>query len=299
MAELQNLAYVVIAASDLKAWRSFAEDIVGMGAADQADGALGLRLDDHPWRLLIEQGGDDDLTHAGWDLGSAANLDAYVAALRGRGAEVREEPAALAQARCVERLFSTVDPNGICHELFSGRTGLKADGGALASILRGDGFVTGDLGIGHILPVSRDYAEGVHWYQEVLGLRYSDRIRQEMAPGVFADATFFHSATGRHHSLATGQFPSPKRLNHLMLEYRDMNDVGLACDRAKKAGIPIVLELGHHPNDQMFSFYMRTPSGFGLELGHGGLVIEEGNWEPQLYDVMSDWGHARNMNMVD
>ena len=299
MAELQNLAYVVVAASDLGAWKSFAENIVGAGTVTTADGALGLRLDDQPWRILVEQGADDDLTHAGWDLGSAEALDAYVAALRSRGATVREEPASLAQARCVERLFSAADPNGVTHEFFAVRTGSAADGGALSPILRGDGFVTGDLGIGHILPVSRDYAEGVQWYQDVLGLRYSDRIRQEMAPGIFADATFFHSATGRHHSLATGAFPSPKRLNHLMLEYRDMNDVGLACDRAKKAGIPIVLELGHHPNDQMFSFYMRTPSGFGLELGHGGVVIEEGNWEPQLYDVMSDWGHTRNMNMVD
>lgn len=299
MAELQNLAYVVVAASDLQAWRSFAENIVGMGTCEAAGGALGLRLDDHPWRVLIEPGADDDMTHAGWDLGSGADLDAYVAELRGRGADVVEQPADRAAARCVERLFSLADPNGYTHEFFCGRTGLQADGGALSAILRGDGFVTDELGIGHILPVSKDYADGVRWYQDVLGLRYSDRIRQEMAPGIYADATFFHTATGRHHSLATGAFPSPKRLNHLMLEYRDMNDVGLACDRAKKAGIPIVLELGHHPNDQMFSFYMRTPSGFGLELGHGGVVIEEGNWEPQLYDVMSDWGHARNMNMVD
>ena len=84
-----------------------------------------------------------------------------------------------------------------------------------------------------------------------------------------------------------------------MLEYRSFDDVGLAYDRAKKAGIPIVLELGHHPNDQVFSFYMRTPSGFGIELGYGGILIDEATWEPQLYDRMSDWGHARNMNMVD
>ncbi len=299
MAELQNLAYVVVAASDLAAWRTFGETIIGAGTCDTADGSLGLRLDDHPWRILITQGADDDLTHAGWDLGSSGTLDAYVGQLRATGTEVREETADLAVARCVERLFSVADPNGFRHEFFCGRLGLKADGGALSRVLRGDGFVTGDLGIGHILPVSKDYAESVRWYQDVLGLRYSDRIRQEVAPGVFADATFFHSATGRHHSLATGQFPSPKRLNHLMLEYRDMNDVGLACDRAKKAGIPIILELGHHPNDQMFSFYMRAPSGFGIELGHGGIVISGENWEPQLYDVMSDWGHARNMAMVD
>jgi 2,3-dihydroxybiphenyl 1,2-dioxygenase len=299
MAELQNLAYVVIGASDLSAWRAYATGVIGLGTAEAGEGSLGLRMDDHPWRLLIEPGSDDDLTHAGWDLGSDADLDDYVAALRAKGQDVREASADLAAKRCVTRLYSLADPNGFTHEFFTGRTGVQNDGGALSPILRGPGFMTGDLGIGHILPVSKNYEDGVRWYQEVLGLRYSDRIRQEMAPGIFADATFFHSATGRHHSLATGTFPSPKRLNHLMLEYRDMNDVGFAYERAKQAGIPIVLELGHHPNDQMFSFYMRTPSGFGIELGFGGIVIDEANWEPQLYDVMSDWGHARNMSMVD
>ncbi|MCX7865399.1 MAG: VOC family protein, partial [Novosphingobium sp.] len=245
MAELQNLAYVVIAASDLAAWREFGETIIGTGSCGAANGALGLRLDEHPWRLLIEPGRDDDLTHVGWDLGSEANLDAYVARLRNMGVAVQEEPRERACARCVSRLYSADDPNGFRHEFFAGRTGIADDGGALADFLRGGGFVTGDLGIGHILPVSRDYEGAVRWYRDVLGLRYSDRIRQELAPGVFADATFFHTATGRHHSLATGTFPSSKRLNHLMLEYRDMNDVGLACDRARRAGIPIVLELGH------------------------------------------------------
>jgi 2,3-dihydroxybiphenyl 1,2-dioxygenase len=299
MAELQNLAYVVIAASDLDAWRDYSSGVIGLGTVVATGGALGLRMDDHPWRLLIEPGADDDLTHAGWDLGSDEALDDYVAALRAKGADVVEAGADLAARRCVTRLFSLADPNGFRHEFFTGRTGVGDDGGALSPVLRGPGFVTGDLGIGHILPVSTNYEEGVRWYQDVLGLRYSDRIRQEMAPGIFADATFFHSATGRHHSLATGTFPSPKRLNHLMLEYRDMNDVGFAYERAKKASVPIVLELGHHPNDQMFSFYMRTPSGFGIELGYGGIVIDEASWEPQLYDVMSDWGHARNMTMVD
>lgn len=299
MAELQNLAYIVVAASDLKAWRDYATIIIGLGTTEVAGDCLGLRMDNHPWRILIEPGSDDDLTHAGWDLGSDDELDDYVAGLRAKGADVREEKAELVQKRSTNRLFSLADPNGFRHEFFVGRTGKRDDGGALSSILRGPGFETNDLGIGHILPVSKNYEEGVRWYQDVLGLRYSDRIRQEIAPGIFADATFFHSATGRHHSLATGTFPSKKLLNHLMLEYRDMNDVGLAYERAKKAGIPIVLELGHHPNDQMFSFYMRTPSGFGIELGYGGIVIDEATWEPQLYSVMSDWGHARNMNMVD
>ncbi len=104
MAELQNLAYVVFAASDLDAWRGYAADIIGLGTADAGDGGLGLRMDGHPWRILIEPGDDDDLTHAGWDLGSDEALDEYVAALRAKGAEVREAgqtmPLRAAQGAC-------------------------------------------------------------------------------------------------------------------------------------------------------------------------------------------------------
>ena len=30
-----------------------------------------------------------------------------------------------------------------------------------------------------------------------------------------------------------------------------------------------------HPNDHMFSFYVRTPSGFSVEYGWGGLLIAQ------------------------
>jgi len=289
---------VVVAASDLDGWERYASDIIGLPIEQRTDNLLALRMDGDPWRILIERGEDDDLTHAGWEIGPGHLLEDYVFGLLDKGQTVREESAAMAEVRCVDRLFSLEDPNGFRHEFFSTRLGVDAAMPARPDILRGPGFKTGDLGLGHILPVAKDYEQSVRWYQDILGLRYSDRIRQEMAPGVFADATFMHTATGRHHSLATGAFPSPKRLNHIMLEYQDMNDVGAAYDRARAADIPIILELGHHPNDQAFSFYMKTPSGFGIELAHGGIVIDEATWEPQIYPVMSDWGHKRRINTI-
>ena len=296
MSELQSLAYIVVEAGDLAAWDEYATNIVGMARGAANGTSLALRIDEHPWRFLLEAGPADDLVSAGWDLGSEQALEDYVAGLRARGVTVTEADPA---SRAVTRLYRIDDPIGFAHEFSFGRTGIDTSAPATSPVVRGAGFVAGDLGIGHILPVAKDYEASVRWYQDVLGLRYSDRIRQEMAPGVFADATFFHTATCRHHSLATGAFPSRKILNHLMLEYKDMCDVGAAFDRARAADVPIVLELGHHPNDQMFSFYMRTPSGFGLELGYGGIVIEPESWEPKTYSVMSDWGHRRNMNMVD
>jgi len=107
------------------------------------------------------------------------------------------------------------------------------------------------------------------------------------------DLTFMHTKTGRHHSLATGKVPGEKRLGHLMVQVKDMNDVGLAYDRCVAAGLPIIMHLGHHPNDQMFSFYVRSPSGFAIEYGHGGIVVDDATWKVVTHTRLSDWGHRR------
>ena len=76
-----------------------------------------------------------------------------------------------------------------------------------------------------------------------------------------------------------------------MVQVEDMNDVGLAWQRCKAAGVPFLMDLGHHPNDQMFSFYVVTPGGFGPEVGWGGIVIDDDDWEVRSYSQLSDWGH--------
>jgi hypothetical protein len=48
--------------------------------------------------------------------------------------------------------------------------------------------------------------------------------------------------------------------------------------------------MGKHTNDHMQSFYVITPSGFGMEYGFGGRLIEE-NWEIRHYDQPMLWGH--------
>jgi 2,3-dihydroxybiphenyl 1,2-dioxygenase len=293
MAELDNLSYAVFSVSDLGAWRAFATGVVGLVPGAEDDHWLALRMDEHAYRVMLEKGGDDDLVAAGWELGSAESLAEYVARLETRGAPVRRADKALEARRGVDALYLCDDPNGFTHEFFATRAPLGPDKAFKSPLLRGRGFVTGPLGIGHILPVSKDYQQSIKFYRDVLGLRLSDDIEQEIAPGIHARASFFHTKSGRHHSLATGQFPSPKKLNHFMLEYQDMNDVGAAYDRAVAAGVPLILELGHHPNDEAFSFYMRTPSGFGLELAWGSIVIDDSNWTPKTHNRMSDWGHKR------
>lgn len=294
MAELSSLGYVVLKVSDLDAWEHFALNILGLMLGRKDDKSIGLRMDDYSQRILLQQSRDDDIAVAGWQFDTASDLSEYVSRLRSCGVEVREGSRETAKSRCVEQVYACDDPNGFVHEFFFGPTHAPISSPFRSPVMRGPGFVTGRQGLGHVLPIAKDYDRTVSFYTDVLGFRISDYIRDsETIPGVDFDATFFHTRTGRHHSLATASAPSDQCLNHMMLEVADLNDVGLAYDRCLKAGLNIHMGIGHHPNDKVMSFYVESPSGFSVEYGHGSIVIDDQTWEVKNYSQMSDWGHSR------
>lgn len=292
MAGISNLGYAVFGVSDLTAWERFGCDIVGLQAGRREPGrSLAFRMDDYEQRLLLTATGEDDLLALGWEFDTEDALQAHVTRLQRAGVGCKPAPAQLVDSRRVAELYVCDDPNGFCHEFYVAAARAPMADFFRSTVLRG-GFDAGRLGAGHAVTVAKDYKASVDFYKSVLGLKVSDYI-QGPIPGtdIFLDLTFFHSATGRHHSLATAAMPGDKRIHHFMVQASDMNDVGLAYDRCLNAGVPIMMGPGHHPNDQMFSFYCATPSGFGLEFGWGGLVIDDANWEVRTYSQPSDWGH--------
>jgi extradiol dioxygenase len=95
----------------------------------------------------------------------------------------------------------------------------------------------------------------------------------------------------RHHTIALSAAPGLVGIHHLMLEVEQINDVGRALDIVNERRIPLAMTLGRHTNDHMTSFYVRTPSGFEIEYGTGGRLIDDDHWELETYDAMSLWGH--------
>ncbi|WP_421956396.1 VOC family protein [Polaromonas sp.] len=286
-----NLGYVVLGVNDLARWEAFAVDAIGMQTSYSSAGLLALRMDAQTRRLLLEQGPDDDLRAAGWAFDTVEALASYVHSLRAKGINVVQAAAEQAGLRGVAQLYSCSDPAGWEHEFYTGAK--LADQPFISSRLKGPGFVAGALGVGHILTLTNNKTEALAFYRDVLGLLLSDTIREEIRPGLVVDATFLHAATGRHHSLAITALPSSKHLSHLMVEVQDMDDVGLAYDRCMRAGFPILMGLGRHPNDKCFSFYVSTPSGFSLEVGHGSIIVDDSTWQPGHYQQLSEWGHQR------
>lgn len=287
-----SLGYLVFEASDLARWQQFAVDILGVHVAPETtETTLGLRIDHHAQRFLVEHGERDDLVAAGWELDTEDELAALVAHMRRTGVAVEPGNDELARSRRVKQLFHCTDPNDLRHELYFGPATAPMSEPFHSRVLKSH-FVAGRLGLGHFVAAAKSKTASHRFYSEILGLRVSDYIKGEVAPGgPVIDATFYHTATGRHHSAAMAEIPSPKKIHHFMLEVGDMNDVGLAYDRCLKANVPMMMGLGHHPNDGMFSFYAVTPSGFGVEIGWGGAVIDDAHWTVRTYSRLSDWGH--------
>ena len=287
---MSRLGYLVFEVSDLPAWESFAIDALGLMVGErEAGGALLLRMDEQAQRFRLEAGTADDLRYAGFELDSESDLEALSENLSSAGFDVATCSQEEANSRRVRRLLRTEDPGGVGIELFYGPSQAETP---FESEHVPSGFVTGNQGLGHIVLNAKDAKASEHFYTELLGMRLSDRIDMEVAPNFSIETSFFH-ANERHHTLAFAQVELPKKMHHFMIEARDMDAVGSGYDRVNDAGIRIMSALGRHSNDQMFSFYARTPSRFEVEFGWGGLTLDDSTWEVVRYDRGSLWGHRR------
>ncbi len=285
------LGYAGIGISDPAAWARFADLLGLMPAAEGPDGSARYRADDQAWRLALHGDGSDDFLYLGFDCGSEARFDAVCARAGGAGIACTPDDA-LARTRGVMGLAQLRDPDGLAIELYYGPRAVPE--APFRSPQPLTGFVTGPGGLGHVIVNASDVAASVAFYTKALGLRLSDRIMFEAAPGVVIPLIFLH-CNARHHSIAIApKMPDGKRIHHLMLEVPGIDDVGLALDRVMAAGLEISATLGRHSNDRMLSFYVRAPSGFEVEYGCGGIAVDDAAWAVSDHASISVWGHRRD-----
>ncbi len=290
IASVTALGYLELGVKSLADWRSYAELVLGVSVHTDGD-ALNLRYDSDIWRLRLLETGEDDVRCAGFQVASLDALNALAARLRSQGVEVGAAPAADAAARGVDHLLVCHDPFGLRVELYVGNRSTSTPFTSPRSV---SAFVTGGLGLGHMVIAVGNQEQADSFYMRGLGLLLSDHILLG-PPGRQLKLTFLH-CNPRHHSVALAPVPSPKRLNHIMLQVASLDDVGCGLDAATKAGVHISSTLGKHTNDRMVSFYMRTPSGFDIEYGCEGVEIDDATWQPATYHSTSFWGHKGALN---
>ncbi len=284
---LLSLGYIGVRSRRLEDWQSFATGLLGMQLVDTAGGVRAFRMDDRRQRLLVthdaDDGAGDALAFLGWEVADASALASLAAKLESHGVAVAPGSRQLAEERHVADLIVFRDPAGNRLEAFHGQA-VAAEPFKPGRPI--SGFRTGALGMGHAVLHVVDVEPLLPFYRDILGFGVSDY-------GQTPYKLYFFHLNARHHSFAmvgTGR----TGLHHFMVELCSIDDVGQGLDLALLEPDRLAYTLGRHTNDHVTSFYAHSPSGFFVEYGWNGLLIDPATWQPhETFDGPSLWGHER------
>lgn len=280
---INALAYLGIRSDKLDDWSDFAGRILGMQKIDRGSTALAFRMDDRMQRLLVSNEPGDTLAFLGFEVDSREDLQYFAAKLEAAGYEPHSGAGMLADRRFVTDMVWFLDPMGNRVELVHSPM-LATDPFKPGRPI--DGFKTGPLGMGHAVLHVKDIDVMMPFYRDVLEFSVSDY-------GLVPYGLYFFHLNDRHHSFAMVGSGNAG-FHHFMVEYKNLDDIGQGYDLAQLEEDGIAYTLGRHTNDYMTSFYANTPSGFFVENGWGGRLIDPETWEPhETHDGPSFWGHER------
>lgn len=248
-----------------------------------------LRMDEHPARLIVEQGSAGAVAAIGFEVANASELNEVAQALQAHGHQADRVNDGRLPGIDFTGALVTEDPFGTRVEIGYGPA--RDHEPLVRSHVTG--FVTGSLGLGHVVFGGEAFDETLTFYTDVLGFVGRNTMRLGTSKGTPGDEElWFLGCNARHHTVALMPRPGPTSMIHFMIEVETVDDVGRVHDRSLAAGLPQRLTLGRHTNDQMLSFYGETPDGFVLEVGCDGLLVEP-NTPTYEITATSYWGHRR------
>jgi extradiol dioxygenase len=235
-------------------------------------------MDDRWARLLVVAGAEETIAAYGWEVADAAALEALVERLQAAGCNPEEASPADAKRRQVQGLVRCIDPAGNRLEFYHSQR-------RICELFRPaphvSGFVTEALGLGHVVLAVPQIAEVMEFYTTILGFKVTDQLARRL---------FFLRCNQRHHSLALADLDGANRVLHIMLEVSTLDDVGRVFDACldRRLGMSTI---GVHVNDLVTSFYITNPSGYEIEYGWNGRLVDDHTWTPTEIDRPSLWGH--------
>ncbi len=288
MIDVRGLAYIVAEAVDPAQWVGFGTGVLGMSATSTSAG-VALKMDERDARIFVVSGPTNRYLASGWEVADHAAFQSALVTLRRAEVAVEAASAEEAAARHATGLARFRDPSGNRHELV---WGFRAGFARLISPQGVARFVTGDLGLGHTVLPAPGFDRTLAFFTDVLGFGVADWMVHRPAPGAPAQRIYFlHCNNGRHHSLALFEGEVPGGCVHMMVELDSIDELGRAYDRMLQNNVKLMASLGRHTNDRMISFYMATPSGFAMEVGTGGLVVDWSRHIAFESTTVSLWGH--------
>ncbi|WP_375207839.1 VOC family protein [Hyphococcus sp.] len=275
----KRLGFAVLSVTNLDESTEFYADRVGLLLSKQGDGKAFLRCSEKPFDLLLEEGETAGLKRVGFELESVAVLDnsfPYIA-------ELGFEPEWLTMQQ-LDELNAAAG-----YRFMQPETGLEIDFYAEQQPVAEpfEPTVTNIARLGHVVLNVSSYAKAHDFWVTKLGFAISDHV-----PGKISFLRCFPNPL--HHTFALLEGPWDG-LNHINFMVTDIDDIGCAMNRMKKADVPIVFGPGRHlPSTSIFLYFL-DPDGMTAEYSFGMEEIPEDNprapreLEPKP-EVLDTWG---------
>jgi 2,3-dihydroxy-p-cumate/2,3-dihydroxybenzoate 3,4-dioxygenase len=268
MIRLHDILYVRLGTRDPGAASRYATSVLGLQAAENDNGALYFRSDHRDHTLVYFEGDPADHT-AGFEVASAAELDAAAGEIEAQKLPVRHGSRDECAARRCAAMIHFKDPSGNAVELIAGPDSTRHEYRPFRH--------AGITGFSHIGLRTSDAKRDEAFWTRVCSARVSDRIGD--VPLLRIDEV--------HHKIALfpSSHPGVQHVNH---QVESVDDVMRAYYFLRERGVRIVFGPGRHPTSSAIFLYFEGPDGMVYEYSTGVRSIsDEANYQPRQFPFES------------
>ena len=85
MMDIQGLAYIVAESTNLSAWATYAQGVLGMSCSEAPGGGLYIKMDERQYRFLVVPGQRDGYVASGWEVLDQGAFEAALQTLAAAG----------------------------------------------------------------------------------------------------------------------------------------------------------------------------------------------------------------------
>jgi 2,3-dihydroxy-p-cumate/2,3-dihydroxybenzoate 3,4-dioxygenase len=284
MIRFQKFGRVEINVTDLARSRRYYEEVVGLQyVGTGAEGEVLLRCDHDHHNVALHAAGSAGLRCAGFMLQDMAQFEPLLVRLDEAGIEAHEMSPDACASRKQKRAVRIFEPNvGAVIEFY-----VPEDDSArpfkptVARIQR----------LGHVVFNTPEPEAALRFWRDVLNFKVSDAVGDMI--------TFLRCwPNPYHHGIGIGKF-SKHSLHHVNFMVTEVDDVGRALNRLRKAGSDVVFGPGRHPASDSLFLYFLDPDGLTMEYSFGMEAFPETHAReartlPLAPEWLDAWGSIRD-----
>ncbi|MCK9283845.1 MAG: VOC family protein [Rhodocyclaceae bacterium] len=275
----EKLGYAALNVSDLDRSIRFYQELMGLDLVSREEGVAYLRCSRDHHNLVLYAAKTPGIKRAAYKMASKADLDLAFEHYKTSGLEPRWLAADACRALKQGPTFRVREPSsGLLLEFYDRMTHLA---------LPYEHTVTKIARIGHIVIATKNYAAAIERLTSVFNFALSDFVEDK-----FSWMRCYPNPL--HHSLAVG-YSERNHLHHINFMVTDVDDIGKALNRMRKAGVEVVFGPGRHlPSTSIFLYFL-DPDGMTMEFSFGMEEIpEQGGRLPRMLEMhpntMDIWG---------